>query len=204
MKNLKYFRAKAILLMFILVLVLTTLSCRKEKPTYNMPQEFKDYVMFPEGSYWIYEDSITNNIDSISLYKTNMLVKEDDHVYCNCKYETITQEFYSSFSNNIFLRYIEPFLADFENKYAYYLNSMSGYIFIFPQSSFFDPFKYKYFNSIIINNAIYESVHVFERKMQGEDILIHYFVKHIGIIKRKIITTNNDTIVWELKNYHIN
>lgn len=179
-------------------------NCKKEKPTYYMPQEFKDYVMFPEGSYWIYEDSITKNIDSISLYKTNMLVKDDDHVYCICKYETITQEFHSSFSNNIFLRYIEPFLADFENKYAFYLNSMSGYIFIFPQSSFGDPFKYKYFNYIIINDTIYESVHVFERKMQGEDILIHYFVKHIGIIKRKIITTDNDTIVWELKNYHIN
>ena len=43
------------------------------KPTYDevyIDQESRDYYMFKEGSYWIYQDSITNNTDSVVLMQT--------------------------------------------------------------------------------------------------------------------------------------
>ena len=43
------------------------------KPIYEdvyIGQEARDYYMFKEGSYWIYQDSITNNTDSVVLMQT--------------------------------------------------------------------------------------------------------------------------------------
>ena len=80
MKNLKYFRAKAILLMFILVLVLSALSCRKPI-TYYMPQDLKDYCMFPVGSWWVYEDSISGEKDSIVLVEQGARIFWKENYY---------------------------------------------------------------------------------------------------------------------------
>ena len=61
---------KTINLIFIsfLLIALVQSCCKKPKiPTYYMPQEFKDYVDFPVGSWWVYEDSVTKKLDTVSL-----------------------------------------------------------------------------------------------------------------------------------------
>ena len=45
-------------------------ACPPARQTYEkfyVEQEVKDYCLFNEGSYWIYEDSVTNIIDSVVL-----------------------------------------------------------------------------------------------------------------------------------------
>jgi hypothetical protein len=64
-----------------------------------MPQEFKDYVDFPVGSYWVYEDSVSRIKDSIYLYGRNLTIYELNNFYCNC--EKLEQNFYSSYNNHL-------------------------------------------------------------------------------------------------------
>ena len=65
-----------------------------------MPQEFKDYVDFPVGSYWVYEDSISGNIDSIYLIDYKTYIFDPQHT-CYCYYEILEQNFYSSYNNHL-------------------------------------------------------------------------------------------------------
>jgi len=59
---------KKIVIPTLLSVIIMTASCQNEPiPTYYMPQEFKDYVDFPVGSYWIYEDSISGDVDTFTI-----------------------------------------------------------------------------------------------------------------------------------------
>ena len=65
------FVKKTILLLFSLFFIF---SCRKDKSiepikTYGVGSDIKDYCFFKPGTWWVYEDSLTGNIDSV--YVTN-------------------------------------------------------------------------------------------------------------------------------------
>ncbi|MGV3597286.1 MAG: hypothetical protein ACO1PI_05410 [Bacteroidota bacterium] len=51
-------------------------ACKKEErvPYIPIPQEVRDYGWFDTGSYWIYEDSATKVLDSVSVYKTSVSI----------------------------------------------------------------------------------------------------------------------------------
>ncbi len=56
--------------LFIIALLILTACGKndKEYSTYYLSQEYKDYVVYKVGSYWIYEDSASKSVDSIYLY----------------------------------------------------------------------------------------------------------------------------------------
>jgi hypothetical protein len=37
-------------------------SCKKEKPTFHLGQDIKDYCVFKQGSHWTYKDDSTNKV----------------------------------------------------------------------------------------------------------------------------------------------
>jgi hypothetical protein len=67
------------------------------KPKYDneyISQEAKDYCMFEEGSYWIYQDSVTSNLDSVILTKTLLEYQEKEW---EMNYHTITECYKSDY-----------------------------------------------------------------------------------------------------------
>jgi hypothetical protein len=57
------------------LLVLLTLSCNKPSPEPDavlLPAELKDYTLFQPGTYWIYLDSATQQLDSVWVVSTEM------------------------------------------------------------------------------------------------------------------------------------
>jgi hypothetical protein len=59
-------------------------ACRKAKVyEVNIDQETKDYCLFDEGSYWIFQDSATMETDSISI--------------CEISYKEISEDFFDTY-----------------------------------------------------------------------------------------------------------
>lgn len=72
----------------IILIVLFMSSCEfflgKEQPAqyYYMSDEFKSYVMFPVGSWWVYQDSITGQTDTLTLlFQAVDMVEYADNVH---------------------------------------------------------------------------------------------------------------------------
>lgn len=178
-------KTKTLLLLAIAWLLIIGTNCKKEKPTYYMPQEFKDYVMFPEGSYWIYEDSITGNIDSIFLLESNTLIFNFDKN--GLKYEKLIQSFFSSQMIDIQLKG-ESYLWVSDAKFYEYQGP--GKFLLYGQGITYD--------SLNIMNQIYYNVYMPKSENNWIDAEF-YWVKHVGLIKKKYNNKN-----WILKSYYIN
>jgi len=194
MKNKKQFRAKAILLMFILVLGFTALSCRKNPPTYYIPQDLKDYCMFPVGSWWVYEDSISGEKDSI------VLVEQGARIYWKENYynEELFQEFFSSHYGELKSYGTIDWANPRNNEYIYVYTGGGGLI------SFFGTVKSEYiddlfFETIVINDVSYSEIKYFHSSQYPSLNTKTYWGKNIGAIRKE----TNDKI-WNLKSYYIN
>ena len=94
-------KTKPITILTSIFLLLFCFSCHKpdKTPKYYLPQDLKDYVMFPVGSYWVYKDSLSGATDSIVLTKQETYIEEPGHVW-DFYWENLRQEFYSSYYMN--------------------------------------------------------------------------------------------------------
>ena len=196
---------KLIYLICIISILCIASNCKKELPTYYMPQEFKDYVDFPVGSYWIYEDSITGAIDSVCLIEREFeIVRNSNSDY---KAEYLVQKFNNGGTIQAFAIETNPIeyeLIGVHNHVDYnffYKKNLK------PGMTSRTGLKYaNCLDSINIKNNTFYQVKKF---IYNETI--NYWAKKVGCI---YISTNffatSDTsyvdtnIVWKLKRYHIN
>jgi hypothetical protein len=79
---------KRYLFLFSLLVLTTLYSCQKDKKCRELSpilleQEMKDWIYFQPGSYWIYEDSVTNTVDSV--YVTEAKIERKEHILSNEK-----------------------------------------------------------------------------------------------------------------------
>jgi hypothetical protein len=82
-------------------------GCCKNCPQYYTDQEFRGYLVFPIGSYWIYQDSATSNTDSIYLFSQHFEMRDLKDIYgYDAKY--LEQKFSASFNNDTILKFGEP------------------------------------------------------------------------------------------------
>ena len=177
------------ILFLILAIICCLASSCKKRPTYYMPQEFKDYVDFPVGSYWVYEDSVSGIKDSIYLYGRNLTIYECEHNYCN--YEKLEQNFYSSYNNH--LRAQSWLISDDTSFYVY-----SGYGYYAMRKNCNVEYIINY-DSIKIIDEWYKNVYCIYN--YANDKTYYYWVKHIGLIKKENVDSSEN---WLLKSYHIN
>ena len=63
-------------------------------------------IIFPEGSYWVYEDSITGTIDSIYLTSRRIEIGSD-RTFGNVKFEKLTQVFNSTNGRRVSNTFLE-------------------------------------------------------------------------------------------------
>lgn len=202
-----------------LIFIFSILACmsadchkKKDNPTYFMPQEFKDYVVFPQGSYWIYEDSISGITDSMYLQmQTTKIMEPPGYNDWGYNYEYIEEQLYSSYKNQInsrVSRYNE-FISNNENGSYMYYGLYPLFISNISIGIGCDNLKYiQFLDSLLIKNIWLKNIKVFSNIDPIGNIksIKTFFCRNIGLVKMEI-NDNTDTTglkIWELKKYHIN
>ena len=199
MKKMKLFCNK----LCILFLLSTCLvSCFKPKYSYEyIDQETKDYCIFKEGSYWIYQDSVTNNTDSVIL--TRALLKWEERGHHNMT-EYYDREYWHYFSDTSIRLYsfMHPLrfpVIIFNSGIDYY----EKFITIpHPEPIFLSSISIPY----TVGENIFNNVKI--SKVQdpfGENYRAQfYWVKHIGIIRYEIYNFNNEILnTYNLIRYNV-
>jgi hypothetical protein len=60
---------KKLIYLLLLFPFLFTLACTKKEEKIPLSQEFRSYIDFPVGSYWIYKDTAVDTIESIYVFE---------------------------------------------------------------------------------------------------------------------------------------
>lgn len=177
-------------------------SCNEEDyPTYYMDEDFKDYVMHPVGSYWIYEDSISGAIDSVILLdqQVGIYTRREGDPYYN--FEELVQTFYTSYFNRQKIESIEVVSVDplryyYYGRGHYFTNYFIGDSLEVNNN---DYVHYKaFYGSLEINNENFYDVKVITGGFT------FYWAKNIGLIRAELPYSNAPQEYWKLKKYYIN
>jgi hypothetical protein len=179
---------KIIFLSFItLLFIAADCSDYGDKEAVYLPQDFLDYVYFPPGSYWIYQDSVTNETDSIYLNDCHIVVYHNN--FADFKYEKMTQNF--SYNDE----QIIATTAIYTTVYEY--NGFGYFIDINKESPKVERRYIGTYDSLKVNDTWYSHVVC----VTEYDNYYYYWVKNIGMVKRVKL---QDSTILELKSYHIN
>lgn len=192
------------------------LSCRDDSaPTYLMDQDFKDYTLFPVGSYWIYSENASQEYDSVYLYQQEIRINESQKIH-SYNYEQFDQSLGSTFFRDTlvggssierykgedkYCLYAERYLSNFVVTNLQFFNKISAGSTL----DFADDSQVKYigeFNSFIGDGIERQNVRVFENLIQTDDRLPKkiYYAKGIGVVRKELF--NGQT--WNLKRNFIN
>ncbi len=204
--------------MIILALPLSANFCvsscnSKNLPDYYMNDNFRSYVDFPKGSYWIYEETLTGGkSDSMYLYEREYSTDRSGK-YVDYHYDWINLKFFRSYYRDTLKGTSK--LDVFIKKGYYYAENPSIYSDVNVQ--YFTEigginFSYDYPGSkILYKDSLesykvigvdYKQVKVFENliKRYEKQPKIIYYAKNVGVIKKELFNGE----VWELKKYFIN
>ena len=192
------------------ILILCALVNACWKPTYWYEYiEEKEYCVFKEGSYWIYQDSITNNMDSVALMQSLLEIRE---INGELKFREVI-EFYTG-------EYCH-YLSDTSIFLPYELQGgTSGGLFVIAFNSGikdaeknmilsvpFDPGGNFLFSYNIGENTFYD-VRIFTKKNAIRDFpdysIKGYWAKNIGLIRYEIYNSDNKILnAYNLIKYNI-
>ena len=177
-------------------------SCPPKRETLYMTDEFKSYVMFPTGSYWIYEDSLSGIIDSNYLQGQRISIIESDDY--NINFEYLVQYYSNDGDFNISGGNVVGIDNTNNKLILFYRLSITGEFCsdIMINETIWGLSYVGYYEEFILNENIYKSVKVF---ICGRIIL--YWAKDIGLIRFEKYSTINDPDpleIWNLIRYHIN
>jgi hypothetical protein len=181
-----------------------------------MDQEFKDYCVFPVGSYWVYEDSASHAIDSISVFYSEITIMKKNN-----------KQGYNS--ENLTLKTARTYTKDTTLAFSYPYSSLEGFyvlsegvVFNYTRTDFAKFFSIKdtgyvlnssecsilkhesNLDSMVINTQKYYNIKVFTNIFfpnppYAEEKRIFHSRK-VGVIRREL----NNGQVWNLIRYHIN
>ena len=66
---------------------LTSTSCKHEddpKEVVYLSDSLKAYCDFQVGSYWVYQDSVSKELDSVYIYKRKVCIRLNTSSYIEC------------------------------------------------------------------------------------------------------------------------
>ena len=211
------------MLLFITSTFLYTLnSCKKDPGEYSMLTEFKDYAYFKTGTYWIYQDSVSMQQDSVAVISDTVYFKLTPEGEGRASYEEYFEyKTYSSIDSSIhpyvgFLlcnggvdSLVCHILEVNENiEYAGGYIPLDKILFhaFMETDKFSDQLIFREtFDTKEIMNLTYSDVVRFTDKNHyfASDSGPHanlFFAKNIGLIRREINITES---VWNLTEYKI-
>ncbi len=73
-------------------------SKKENRRVYLMNEEFKSYVVFPKGSYWVYEEKNSGAQDSIYILEKYLNI--GSYKYYDYDYESLAYYLYSSYTKD--------------------------------------------------------------------------------------------------------
>jgi hypothetical protein len=207
---------KRILPFFCLCLLLISIlisGCKKNtaQTQDDIPQQYKDYGIFQVGSYWIFKNEITREIDSsYVLYPPNYGCENFFGVqggpiweYCFIDYggNLILQASMTPYEYDI--TFPSKIMDDF---YCPCLMSTSSEHHIVDDDKHYLFKNLVYFDSLEINNKMFYQVINSQWKWihgASDTLTASYFIaKSIGFIKLKLGNNTSDT-TWSLLRYHV-
>jgi hypothetical protein len=208
-KNIKSFLFTQFLLIPVITLLLSGVSCKKS-PTYMVPDNFKRYFDFPVGSYWVYKNQ-SGALDTVILQSQTSDIRCFGVDKC---YEY--QEMVNSYkSSRVGLLKLATF------KYTYYFMLCERYSphYYFTELSDFvtndkgeqttmccdSDIEWWIEDTVVVNNKNYFDVVVnktisFIQPEIADYPVKGYFKEDIGLLKREL--QNGE--IWELVDYRIN
>lgn len=186
-------------------------SCQKDEPSKLIENDttFLSYWYFPKDSYWIYKDSVTNELDTFVVESTD-IQEQNDHNSSN-KFQF---HVFRILNQGVVKTQVGRPIYFGDNTYYYSLDQRWGTISSGGSAVrlFYDKynrisnlgntlFYVNHFDSILIGNQHYFNViHIYNvGQSNGDSVRHEYYAKNIGIVKR-IYESNH---VWELKEYFI-
>ena len=197
-------KTKISILLFIIFGVFIMFSCKEERTVYTLDQEIKDYTYFPVNSYWIYIDSVSEELDTCRIIGSEIKkYASDDDSY---DYEYFSEFVYSTNKKANFL-FIGT--SEFYPKYQTCVLNKYGYGPMF-FSSKFKGFNYNnlYYeedlDSLAVGQRWYKNIKVFKYMKNPADTADYekyYFVRRIGMIKKY---NNKEQVEWDLIDFYLN
>jgi hypothetical protein len=181
-------------------------SCKKKNITYYIPQQFKDYGIYNEGSYWVYKNETTGMVDSSYMNFTPHSYYVHNGGYdTDPLYETVRCEVGGNFITFIVMD-PDEYSLDFVSFGSTVMMS-EGFQAGFISKSYGEIFKTISTNdSLEINGTnFYHVLNTQDKEFNNHGdtaIYTYYFVKFIGLIKCSKNVNNIDT-TWSLLRYHI-
>lgn len=159
-------------------LIVLYMGCKKEEhKTYYLPEPMKEYICFDAGSYWVFQDSLTGNSDSVNLTESTIKMLQDQ----SSDVEVLYQYYYHSYeaaTYNYFTNLIYP------DKYSYTYGGGAGEFFYKDNLQLGESLggiEYiENFDSIFVTNCWYFNVMCFRNKYDA----VYYWARGVGVIKR--------------------
>lgn len=201
---------KVIRFLNLLSILIYLTNCKKEPIHYTISDDFRKWVDCQNGSYWVYKNELTGNIDSVyflgdRLYSTDFSYKEQGY-----SFDFININLKSSFIQSIYI----SVNADFEFAIldvrgmgsALRTNSEIGQNIkwingIYRFVNFYDSLK---INNNIFHNIIHTRTSLPYHSTNDSIVCNFYFSKNIGLIKfqSEVQISSADTS-WSLLRWNV-
>ena len=179
-------------------------TCTKDphKEEFRMSQDFKDYTLFKNGSWWIYSRENSSDRDTVTVIKSDVKIVDARNI--DYKWEQYLLHFKSTYySNDTIISFgdASPPL-EFNADYAryHYSTSFTSFLLTFFSNK---PLKYRlavhsnmeteyreFHDAILLNGITYNNVKVFEivsgQPMDQRLPKVVYYAKNIGIVRKEL------------------
>jgi hypothetical protein len=202
-------------LYFLIALIIGLASCSKKTDNWNIPDEFQSWCRYREGSYWIYRNEKTQQIDCtyVTQYTSGTYPHYGDEdkitYYFDLEESDITGSFLSkiyteSASKNFavmsvsgkylsgILNFSTDLLANPKYYKASYHGTSSGVVAVYPKQE--------------VNGNSFGNVYHYRTESQtwdGDSVITDgHLVKNIGLILYKKRIDQVDT-TWTLVRWHV-
>ncbi len=198
---------------YIIIALLTFTSCSKTVDHWNIPDEFQSWCRYREGSYWIYLNEKTRQLDSayVTKYTSGTYAHDDDDriiYYWDWEESDMTGSFltriYTESSdrndanmtisgNSGGVNFSTGLLANPRYQKAWYTGASSqGVVAVYPTEE--------------LNGNLFTKVYhcrIEEQTWDGDSIITDgHLVKNIGLVEFKKRIDQMDT-TWTLVRWHV-
>ncbi len=180
-------KTTSIALIFIIILLW---GCKKNESYKDLPDEYKNYFLFSEGSNWIYKNIITGSTDSIVLRRISKESVKPDNVCDKYRYEYTMQ--LTNVTNSKIYNCKTTCVGN-----ASITDGITSAIFTLPPTL---PTLYK--DTVIADTTMY--FHVIVSYFFNDTMSVYSaYARNIGRIKCYYEVNGTKLIDYELKRYHV-
>lgn len=180
---------KASIIVSICILILV-LGCKKTESYKDIPDEYKNYFLFSEGSNWVYNNLTTGITDSIVLRRINKVSVQPDNICDKYRYEYNIQ--LTNVTNSKIYNCKTTCVGN-----ASISDGITSAIFTVPPS-----LPTLYVDTVIADSTLYFHVIVYYYFNDTMSVYSAY-ARNIGRIKCYYSVNGSTLINYELKRYHV-